>query len=70
VQKKWSLKHNTIGVYYIVPSSMKKYISLFLFIISGSCGIILMAQAIYDMREPIDAKYTTIGVSRLVFYLF
>lgn len=29
---------------------------------TGFCGIILMAPSLYDMREPIDAKYTTIGV--------
>ena len=29
----------------------------------GSCGIILMAPSLYDMREPIDAKHTTIGVN-------
>ena len=28
----------------------------------GSGGIILRAPSLYDMREPIDAKYTTIGV--------
>jgi len=28
----------------------------------GFCGIILMAPSLYDMREPIDAKYTTIGL--------
>ena len=29
---------------------------------AGSGGIILRAPSLYDMREPIDAKYTTIGV--------
>ena len=27
----------------------------------GSSGIILMAPSLYDIREPIDAKHTTIG---------
>jgi len=29
---------------------------------AGSGGIILRAPSLYDMREPIDARYTTIGV--------
>ena len=28
----------------------------------GSGGIILRAPSLYDMREPIDARHTTIGV--------
>jgi len=32
-------------------------------VIAGFCGIILMAPSLYDIREPIDAKHTTIGVS-------
>ena len=40
---------------------------LFLFLFTMTCfagsgGIILRAPSLYDMREPIDAKYTTIGV--------
>jgi len=29
---------------------------------AGSGGIILRAPSLYDMREPIDARHTTIGV--------
>merc|ERR1719195_695760 len=40
---------------------------LFLLLFTLTCfadsgGIILRAPSLYDMREPIDAKYTTIGV--------